>query len=54
MKKFHKIKIPLRVDGITNEYIITVPEAFVNELGWYEETEINISLDGDGLYLEEE
>ncbi len=45
--------MPLRVDDITNEYIITVPEAFVNELNWYEETEINISLDGDGLYLEE-
>ena len=53
MKKLDKFKTPIRVDNVTNEYIIAVPEHFVNELGWYEETEVNITLDGDGLYLEE-
>ncbi len=54
MKKSDKFKTPIRVDNVTNEYIIAVPESYVNELNWYEETVISISLDGDGLYLEEE
>ena len=53
MKKFDKFQTPIRVDNVTNEYIIAVPESYVNELNWYEETVISISLDGDGLYLEE-
>tara|TARA_B100000214_G_scaffold367303_1_gene337284 strand:- start:451 stop:615 length:165 start_codon:yes stop_codon:yes gene_type:complete len=54
VKKSDKFKTPIRVDNVTNEYIIAVPESYVNELNWYEETVISISLDGDGLYLEEE
>ncbi len=53
MKKSDKFKSPIRVDNVTNEYIITVPEHFVNQLNWYEETEVNIIIDGEGLYLEE-
>ena len=49
-----KFKTPIRVDNVTNEYIIAVPESYVNELGWYEDTEVNISLTDDGLYIEEE
>ena len=54
MKKSDKFKTPIRVDNVTNEYIIAVPESYVNELGWYEDTEVNISLTDDGLYIEEE
>ena len=54
MKKLDKFKTPIRVDNVTNEYIIAVPESYVNELGWYEDTEVNISLTDDGLYIEEE
>ena len=54
MKQFDKFKTPIRVDNVTNEYIIAVPESYVNELGWYEDTEVNISLTDDGLYIEEE
>mgnify|MGYP007078965469 CR=1 FL=1 len=54
MKKSDKFKTPIRVDNVTNEYIIAVPESYVNELNWYEDTEVNISLTDDGLYIEEE
>ena len=54
MKKLDKFKTPIRVDNVTNEYIIAVPESYVNELNWYEDTEVNISLTDDGLYIEEE
>tara|TARA_B100000927_G_scaffold291709_1_gene295979 strand:+ start:4447 stop:4617 length:171 start_codon:yes stop_codon:yes gene_type:complete len=53
VKKFSKIKVSLRVDPITDEYTLTIPESFCNELDWYEGTNIMMSLDGDGVYLEE-
>ncbi len=53
MKKSDKFQVPIRVDPVTDEYIIAVPESYVNELNWYEETVISISLEGDGLYIEE-
>ena len=54
MKKSDKFQTVIRVDNVTNEYIIAVPESYVNELNWYEDTEISISLTDDGLYIEEE
>ena len=54
MKKSDKFKTPIRVDNVTNEYIIAVPESYANELDWYEDTEVNISLTDEGLYIEEE
>ena len=54
MKKSDKFQTVIRVDNVTNEYIIAVPESYVNELDWYEDTEVNISLTDDGLYIEEE
>ncbi len=43
----------LKVDPVSDEYIIAVPESYVNELNWYEDTEINITLSEDGLFIEE-
>ena len=54
MKKSDKFQAVIRVDNVTNEYIIAVPESYVNELDWSEDTEVNISLTDDGLYIEEE
>ena len=53
MKKFNKIKMTLKVDPVSDEYIIAVPESFVNELDWYEDTEVDITLNDNGLYIEE-
>ena len=54
MKKSDKFKTPIRVDNVTNEYIIAVPESYVNELNWYEDTEVDITLTDNGLYINEE
>tara|TARA_A100001037_G_scaffold242902_1_gene223472 strand:+ start:311 stop:481 length:171 start_codon:yes stop_codon:yes gene_type:complete len=53
VKKFNKIKLTIRVDPVTDEYIIAIPESYVNELNWYEDTEVNMILDEDTLYMEE-
>lgn len=54
MKKSDKFQAVIRVDNVTNEYIIAVPESYVNDLNWYEDTEVTITLSDDGLYIEEE
>lgn len=43
----------LQVDPITGDYYIVIPEEFVNELSWYEDTEILIKLEGSDLILSE-
>jgi hypothetical protein len=43
----------VQVDPITGEYYITIPEWMVNELSWYEDTEISINLDGKDIILTE-
>jgi hypothetical protein len=54
MNKNHREEIqPLQVDPITGEYFIVVPEWIANELSWYEDTEINFSVEGDELILSE-
>ena len=52
VKKYEKIQLTLRVDSVTDEYIINIPEQIVNEMNWYEDTDIFISLQGDGVFLE--
>ena len=44
---------PLQVDPITGEYFITIPEAIVNELSWYEDSEICVKIEGDEVILSE-
>lgn len=43
----------LQVDPITGDYYVVIPEEFVNELSWYEDTEILIKLEGSDLILSE-
>ena len=52
-KKSGEEKRPLEVDPITGEYSIRIPEWMVNELGWYEDTEIVFNLDGKDIILSE-
>ena len=54
MKKSDNFQTVIRVDNVTNEYIIAVPESYVNELNWYEDTEVSITLTDNGLYIDEE
>jgi hypothetical protein len=52
-KKFHGNSRPLEVDSINGEYYLTIPEEIINELSWYEDTMIQINLEGNELVLSE-
>ena len=44
---------PLQVDPITGEYSLVIPEAIVNEMSWYEETQIGFKIEGDEVVISE-
>jgi len=52
-KNFEEIFDSIQVDPITGKYFITVPEQIMNELSWYEDTEIKIRLEGDEIVISE-
>jgi hypothetical protein len=52
-KKSGEEKRPVEIDPITGEYSIKIPEWIINELSWYEDTEIIFNLDGDEIILSE-
>ena len=43
----------VQVDPITGKYFIHIPEQIMNELEWYEDTEVVFSLDGSEVILKE-
>ena len=43
----------VQVDPITGEYYVTIPEWMVNELEWYEDTEVEFNLEGDEIIISE-
>jgi hypothetical protein len=52
-KNSEEIFEPVQVDPISGKYFIFLPEQIMNELDWYEDTEIRMSTDGDDLILSE-
>lgn len=43
----------IQVDPINGEYYIVVPEWIMNELSWYEDTQVKFSLEGNDLIITE-
>jgi len=43
----------LQINSITGEYCIPIPESIINELSWYEDTEISIKLEGSEIVISE-
>ena len=43
----------LQIDPITWQYCLIIPEQIINELSWYEDTEIEFYLDGKEIILSE-
>lgn len=43
----------LQVDAITGQYYLEIPEMIVNDLSWYEDTEICLKIEGDEVVLSE-
>lgn len=52
-KKSGEEKRSIEVDPISGDYSIKLPEWIVNELSWYEDTEISFILEGTDLILSE-
>jgi hypothetical protein len=43
----------VEVDPISGEYFIRIPEWIMTELSWYEDTVIEVTLEGDEIILKE-
>ena len=43
----------IQIDPITGEYFLIIPEWILNDLSWYEDTEIQFNLEGSDLILTE-
>ena len=52
-KKFGDNFTNIQVDPITGEYYINLPEWIMNELSWYEDTEIELNIESNELILRE-
>lgn len=43
----------IQIDPISGGYYLIIPESFINELSWYEDTEISLKLEGNEIVLSE-
>ena len=43
----------VQVDPITGEYYVRLPEQIINELSWYEDTEVSLCVEGTELVITE-
>jgi hypothetical protein len=43
----------LQVDPISGDYYLIIPEQVINDLSWYEDTEIQIHVEGNEVILSE-
>ena len=52
-KNFEEIFESIQVDPITGQYFLVIPEQIMNELSWYEDTEVKFLFDGKDVILSE-
>ena len=43
----------VQVDPITGDYYIVIPEWITNDLSWYEDTQVRLSIEGGDLVITE-
>ena len=53
MKRTEKLLTELREDVATGELVVDVPQSILNELDWYEGTELEWLIEGNELILRE-
>ena len=44
---------PIEIDPVTDEYKITIPEWLLNDMGWYEGSELEWIQDSDDVFIKE-
>ena len=52
-KKSENEIVSLQVDPINGDYYISIPEWMINDLSWYEDTQIKIVLDNKEIIISE-
>ena len=52
-KNSGKIFESIQIDSVTNHYYVEIPEWVINDFGWYEDTDIQLTLDGDEIIIKE-
>lgn len=52
-KKFGEEIKSVEIDPITGEYHLVIPEWIINEVSWYEETQIKFTIEGNEVILRE-
>ena len=45
--------MPLEVDPINGDYYVRIREWIINDLSWYEDTQIEFTIDGKEIILSE-
>jgi hypothetical protein len=53
MKKKNRFTSTLQSDPISGEIFIAIPEKILNDLEWYEDTEIEIEIEAGDLIIKE-
>jgi hypothetical protein len=43
----------VEIDPISGEYYIKIPEQIINELDWYEDTQVKFLIEGNEIILSE-
>jgi len=52
-KNSGKIFQSIQIDDSTNHFYIEIPEWVVNDNGWYEDTDVELVLDGNEIIIKE-
>jgi len=52
-KNFGENIQPVQVDPVSGEYYVNIPEWMINELSWYEDTQVEFNLDGNEIVITE-
>ena len=51
MNRDRRFIVELKEDVASGELVLEVPEAILNEMGWYEGSELEWTMEGDELIL---
>ena len=52
-KNSGKIFESIQVDSVTNKYYVEIPEWVINDYGWYEDSQIELTLDGNEIIIKD-
>ncbi len=51
-KNIEKIKIAIRYDHAEDKLVLDLPESVCNQFDWYEDGEITMTVESDGVFLD--